>query len=447
MKKQIQKSVIAIVVFCLLAAGCSNQQISQTQTPDVQENNTGFIPAGPGSYDSADTAVITKIDEYEDTITFLNMTVGKRYTLSYDGTTVITDKYGQGLSMAQMREGDVVDVTFLRSKKKLSSMRQSADSFIHAEVSRYDINTIRNDMTVGADSYKITDDTVIFSEGREISLMDINSSDVLTVKGIGTSIYSIVVEKGHGYLQLSNDEKFIGGFIEVGQSRITQITEDMLLVVPEGSYQVLISHRGGGGTKQVIINRNEEVTLDIGDLTIPEPKYGTVVFNIIPENATLYIDGTEEYASGEISLEYGIHQYIVRASGYGTATGYVKVNRELTPIDIVLEPLEDTSNNNDNSSNNNNSDKDDVSGNENKTYQVHIDAPEGAEVYLDGNYIGIAPVSFDKTVGSHVITLRKTGYETRSYTITLNNEEKDVNYVFAELEVPGTLGDTTGIIK
>ena len=67
------------------------------------------------------------------------------------------------------------------------------------------------------------------------------------------------------------------------------------------------------------------------------------------------------------------------------------------------------------------------------SYKVHIDSPVGAEVYLDGNYIGIAPVDFEKKAGNYVITLRKTGYQTRSYTLQVDSEEKDVTYSFSEL--------------
>ena len=66
-------------------------------------------------------------------------------------------------------------------------------------------------------------------------------------------------------------------------------------------------------------------------------------------------------------------------------------------------------------------------------YKVNIEAPENVEVYLNGNYIGISPVSFKKEKGNHVITLRKTGYEIRSYTISVDDEEKDISYSFADL--------------
>ena len=66
-------------------------------------------------------------------------------------------------------------------------------------------------------------------------------------------------------------------------------------------------------------------------------------------------------------------------------------------------------------------------------YKVYIDAPEGAEVYLDGTYVGVVPCSFRKEEGSHVVTLSKTGYVTRSYTITVDSEDKDVSFSFVDL--------------
>lgn len=427
-----KKGILAVIWFlsALLLAGCSlknaGSSTAESQTP--ADKDTGFILAGPGSFDSADTAVIVKIDSEAKTITFLNLQVSRNYTLQYDGTTVFSDKYGQPMSSDQLREGDIVDVTFLKSKKRLASLTLSESGWTNAAVSRYSINTASHDVTIGDDIYKITKDTKIFSDGEEIEIIDLNNADILTFNGIDSTVCSIVVEKGHGYLRLSGDENFIGGWIEVGQNIIHQITEDMLLTVPEGSYQVLISVTGGGGSKNVIINRNEEITLDISDLEIAKPQYGQVIFAMNPSSARLYVDGNLVDVSGAVTLEYGIHQLIAMADGYSTSTSYLKVAEESAGIEITLD-LEDAEDEED--------EEEDVSGGDSSTatgyYQVYIDAPEGAEVYVDGNYVGISPVSFKKEEGSHVITLRKTGYETRSYTIQVDGEDKDVTYSFAEL--------------
>ena len=56
------------------------------------------------------------------------------------------------------------------------------------------------------------------------------------------------------------------------------------------------------------------------------------------------------------------------------------------------------------------------------------------EVYLNGIYLGVAPVSFKKEEGTYTITLRKTGYVTKSYTIQIDGEANDVTYSFTDLE-------------
>ena len=68
-----------------------------------------------------------------------------------------------------------------------------------------------------------------------------------------------------------------------------------------------------------------------------------------------------------------------------------------------------------------------------ETPLLFIDEPDDVEVYYDGSYIGISPLSIKKDPGTHVITLRKDGYATKSYTITLSDEDMDESYEFREL--------------
>lgn len=430
-------------LLCMLALwGCaSRQDDAATTPPQGQENSgsdTGFLLTGPGSYDSADTAVVTEINTDEKTITFYNYTVSKRYTLHYDGATGYADKYGQAMSLAQIREGDIVDITFLKSKKRLDTLRLSAAGWSNEFAKKYEFNTERHDVSVGSDVYKITSDTLIFSDGQQVELMDINSADILTFHGIDSTVYSIVVERGHGYLRLEGDEKFIGGWIEVGQELIRPISEDMLLTVPEGSYDVTVSLRNSSGVKKVIINRNEESTLNIGDLEVEEIRYGQILFVTTPADAAVYVDGSRVETGGPVELEYGIHQVIAIASGYNTVTAYFRVSQPSASLDVTLTASgagEDGEEDGSESSS-----EEGTLGSGASTgdviadgYRVHVDAPEGVEVYLDGNYIGISPVSFKKAEGVHIITLRKTGCETRSYTIQVDKEEKDISYSFTEL--------------
>ncbi len=432
------KIILCTVMAMLALTACGNmgaqQSISGVQGGEqetAERADTGFFVTNSTNYDSADTAILVDMDKEKKSVTFLNLTLGKRYTLTLDGTTKLTDKHGESLSFEQFSRGDIVDITFLKDKKHLTTMQWSKDAWSYENVERYEINTLRNEITIGSETYKITDNTQYLSDGRNIEFMELNSADVLSFQGLDSSILTVNVENGHGYLRLVNDENFVDGWIEIGQSHIQRITEDMLMLVPEGSYDVNISHKGGGGIKSVVINRNEETILDIGDLEVAEAQFGKVLFSLSPSDTELYIDGEEVDASQPVSLEYGLHQMIAKADGYKSVTSYIRVGQESAGIDVVLEKVDEDSD--DDSKKEESNTQDNEVDATSSYYKVYIDAPTDVEIYLDGNYVGISPCSFKKTSGTHVITLRKEGYVNRSYTVLVDSEEKDISYSFADL--------------
>ena len=429
------KSGIWGVLTALFLASCGTGKEAVEPSPTPQRVDTGFILTGPDSYDSADTAILVGRDDRESTLTFLNLELGRRYTLALDGTTRLRDKYGQSISLGQLNRGDIVDITFLKEKKHLTTLQLSPQAWIYEDVENYEIDPVRREMTIGSEIFKLTENTQYVSGSQSMEEADLTPMDVVSVLGLDSQVLTVRVEKGHGYLRLENDENFIGGWIEVGQSVIQRISEDMLLLVPEGTFDVLISHRGGGGAKTVTIRQNQETVLDIGDLEIPEPQTGTVLFSLSPASAELYVDGSPVDASGPVTLEYGLHQIIARAEGYQSITQYIRVGQASTGFQVTLEAVEEESPEK--------TQAPEVSGGDEVTtdyYKVFIDGPEGVEVYLDGRYVGTSPCPFEKTAGDHVITLRKSGYVTRSYHITVDSENKDISYSFAELADSATAG-------
>ena len=65
---------------------------------------------------------------------------------------------------------------------------------------------------------------------------------------------------------------------------------------------------------------------------------------------------------------------------------------------------------------------------------MYVESPEGAEIFIDGVYYGISPISFTKPeAGSHVITLSKNGFIPKSYTIMVYDDDRDVTLSFSEL--------------
>jgi hypothetical protein len=235
-----------------------------------------------------------------------------------------------------------------------------------------------------------------------------------------------VVEKGHGYLRLTNDAYAIGGWIEIGQSIIQRVSDGMLLTVPEGTFEVYISASGFNTTRKVTIERNKETTIDLGDVEIEEIRKGKVIFTVTPSFAAVYVDGEEVDTSKVVELEFGLHQIVCEADGYDTITQYIKVTEGLANVNIVM----DVAGTNPSVSDNELPDNTITAG----IGRVYIDSPAGVEVYVDGVYMGMSPVHFAKRIGSLTITLRREGYITKSYTIFIDDAASDVTYSFSALE-------------
>ena len=64
---------------------------------------------------------------------------------------------------------------------------------------------------------------------------------------------------------------------------------------------------------------------------------------------------------------------------------------------------------------------------------ITVKTPVGVGVYVDGNYVGYAPVTFQKVVGTHTIVLYQTGSLIKSYTIQAADDGKNDEYSFDEL--------------
>lgn len=439
MYKRVLAVIAIIMISALTITGCASLAGNESSDQEnSRESNDGavvsdFIVTEVGSFDSADTAIVLSVDSDTGYITFLNMTIGRQYTLSYDGTTYVKNKYEEPMAMAQIKAGDIVDVTFLKSKKKLTSIQISPRSWVYNDVGNYNLGGINKTATIGSTTYSLPDYVVVLSDGERKEVMDVVNKDVLTISGVDHTICSIRIEKGHGYLRLSNDQALIGGWIEIGSTVVAQITENMLLTVPEGTYQVLLSNGNASCTKDVIVERDKEVILNVGDLEIVKDKTGKILFSIEPNDAEVRIDGEEVDISKEVELSYGIHRIQLKADGYQTLTKYIQVGSEYASLSFTME---EESEGNESSTNDSGSEKVEnaVTGN-----QVYIDAPRGVEVYMDGSYLGIVPVNFAKVTGGHTISLRKTGYQSKSYTIYLYDDGKDITYSFVDLEVDNTV--------
>ena len=428
---------------CLLMCGCS-QGTAETMQAPPEEVTLDWSEESLKAADSLDRAIIQKIEETKQQITFYNSIVEKSYTLTYDNATGIKSRHNEELVVGQLQVGDVVEVTFIKDEKRAINIWLDQSVTITEAVTDFKINRTARTFEMDGVEYAIDSAAPVLPDGDVFALMDIHEVDTLRVAAQDRTIKSITITNGHGYVRLVNADAFVDGWVEFGQSIIRKVEKDMLLLIPAGSYEMLISNEGNVGTKPVTVTANEETQVDVSDLVKEEAdgdKIGGIVFTIVPSDATLKIDGKQVDYSGVINLSYGIHHMEASKAGYSTLSRYIKVGQEMANISINMEKAKDNEESEEDSESKPD-DKEDtsVSGNsaispsEEDAYKVYIDAPEDAQLYVDGKYIGTIPTSFAKKQGTYTISVRKSGYKTRSYSLEVDDEGKDVRYSFSSLE-------------
>lgn len=237
----------------------------------------------------------------------------------------------------------------------------------------------------------------------------------------------------------------------------------------------MVSNKGSSAMQEITFARNEEMVWDLGSVEITVVQTGKIIFTLTPATAKMVIDGREVNTSKPVELTYGLHSMRITADGYDTVAQYIKVAEPSANVSVELEKSSEPESKEQesepekkseedvqeetpvgkkyalNASDDDEEDQEEEKESEERSsekeddedpegilsasekYKVYIDAPEGVEAYLNGSYIGITPVDFPKAAGNYVVTLRKNGYQTRSYTLQIDSEKKDVNYSFTEL--------------
>ncbi len=428
-----------------------------------------------GKYDSADTAAIRDIDTEAKTIRFRNHDTGRTYTLSYDNTSMMYDSRGTVLSASLLEVGQIVDVTFLKSSKHITTLNVSRDAWTIENTRDHEL--VRGDGTarVQGELFRIDQRTLVMADGALSLPEDVLATDTVTVSGLGREIYSVMVTGGHGYVSLSSDtvedHSLVGAWLELDNEVIHRISPNMLLSAPEGDYNLQILGNGASYTSEVSIDRNKETVVDTSSVNITKPKEGLVTFLITPETAEVFVDGKKILTDTPQSIRYGYHSLKVVAEGYETQDKYLKIGtaksvisidlekegaadskssetsgvdvgdasssssekKSLTPNTADVSEIANSSASGSTISENSSGEKTKPSSKVIEGYKIYFDKPYGAELYFDGSYIGMIPVSVTKVSGSHEVILKKDGYETKSYRVSIDKDEVDLNYTFPDL--------------
>lgn len=434
MKHGICKCLWSVFIVCLAVCGCAKMNHkNRIPAPTSQPNASVTYERGRDF-----VGVVKKVDAGAKTITFYNTAQEEEVVCEYSGSTEILTKNSKQLSSESLEAGQVVDVYRSPENGRLTKVQMSSDIVEYEGVKGMYADADAGYIELNGAKYRYGSGFSAYSNGQPIDIQEIAETDEVTFRGVKGKAYSVVVTKGHGYLRPVKYKDFVGGTMTVSGIMIVPVTENMLVPVPEGIYEVSMKNGDYVGSRTVSIERDQQMKLDMSKFKSLAPNTGQVTFDIDPAGAELYINGTLTDYAKPVSLKYGKHSVRVLLEGYTTYFGVLDVKSASPTVCINLsdEKAEVPDGSDDTNVKKQESTEEPTSGQMDSRHTITVSEPIGASVYVDGTFKGTAPCSFTKKIGTVSVTLSMSGLTTKSYTMKTIDDGKDVAWSFPELQSP-----------
>ncbi len=342
MQKRKIHRLFLLLLLLTVAAGCGQEKKKITdgseiyvkrQEEDSQEETEEEIQIPEILY------AVTGIDTEHQLLTLRDCETGREKPYSYTGGTYIRNKYGDSLAIGQLSQGDLVTVE--EEDEKLTAVQISKDAFTYDDLYNFTLDKEQNSLTVGKESYYFDENLLVLHGQSKISVSEISEHDNICMKGVGQHIYVIQVDAGHGTVVLENTDLFQGGYITIGNILSKKITPQMRIEVPEGTYLLAVANNGYGGSRNITVEANREVKVNLDELKGEGPKQCQIKFKVTPEQAVVQLDGQPVDISQPIQVSYGVHQLTAKAEGYADWKRTLIVNSSEAELPIKMTSKEE----------------------------------------------------------------------------------------------------------
>ena len=256
----------------------------------------------------------------------------------------------------------------------------------------------------------------------------------------------------------------------LGSTRVDSVYEDATYLVREGTYNVAVECGQYAGSEEITVARDTTAVFDVFEYGSGPIKKGWLTIHVDPLGAALYIDGVKTPYTDGVELEYGTYRFEFSEGGYTSYNATVLIDQPKQSLSVFLieqkneetnpddnedptnDPNEPQEGGNTGEGENTNTGEDGGTGAGENTdgdngensdagtgentgnnsgddplsdiitsvsvmgrgYELDLDnaiyilGPVGSEIYLDGEYLGTAPMDFEKIIGSCLFTIIRT---------------------------------------
>lgn len=380
--------VAAAVIFAMKGIGGTKEPDKNEQVSEAAEYFCGVV-------------VSVSDDRFEIT----NTESGKTAFYTIDSTAEIIRTDGRKTVYSSIVRGDIINIGLSEDTGEVVKVEYTDDVWEKKNFADVEVDTSAGTISNGVTSYEYDKNTLFIYNGDFIKDEDLNKEDVVTLKGVGDTVWTVTVEKYHGFIELQNTDRVENLSVTVDGEKIK--FENNRAAVSSGVHSLGISGDN-------IDTLNVDIHVPAGevysvDMASVQEKTGVLTLNVNVDNCIIVVDGKQVGKDTPVVLSMGSYPISVSAEGYKTYSGTVDINEPLVEVDINMEKIEI------------------------KTASISVDStPQGATVYANGAIIGVTPFTTQINYGDYDIAIKKEGYVDYNLSTTVNEEQKTISVLLTE---------------
>ena len=380
--------VAAAVIFAMKGIGGTKEPDKNEQVSEAAEYFCGVV-------------VSVSDDRFEIT----NTESGKTAFYTIDSTAEIIRTDGRKTVYSSIVRGDIINIGLSEDTGEVVKVEYTDDVWEKKNFADVEVDTAAGTISNGVTSYEYDKNTLFIYNGDFIKDEDLNKEDVVTLKGVGDTVWTVTVEKYHGFIELQNTDRVENLSVTVDGEKIK--FENNRAAVSSGVHSLGISGDN-------IDTLNVDIHVPAGevysvDMASVQEKTGVLTLNVNVDNCIIVVDGKQVGKDTPVVLSMGSYPISVSAEGYKTYSGTVDIDEPLVEVDINMEKIEI------------------------KTASISVDStPQGATVYANGAIIGVTPFTTQINYGDYDIAIKKEGYVDYNLSTTVNEEQKTISVLLTE---------------
>jgi len=303
--------------------------------------------------------------------------------------STLRDKFGNTISFTDFNIGDVVEIVHMEDSTAIETARVSAQVRTFRNVRDVVVNTETNQLMIGNERFHFNQHTVVMYHGEPDDIEDISTVDIVTVNTFPdrNGVHHVVfvdIHQGNGIIHIPENDMILQGTVEVANTTFAGLEGEMEIRVPEGSHRVTI--RGINieiFEYELTVTRGGSASVSLDGLELLS---GSLTVNVEDPYVNLTIDGAVQLTNSMIMLDYGTYTVSVTRDGFTPFMQEVTIDSANHEITVVLEEIIRTQN------------------------VTLTTSPPGARMYVDGQYVGLSPVSIELELRRHSVTMALEGF-------------------------------------